>query len=112
VPCITQNPIVCFSGETFFHGSNAVVKGPPWIPSRDGFDPLTSLTAKERVAWNGKPWIAPWIAMVINSQYEWLLVWNGQPFLADMIFVARVSSNLLSFRRNHSNQDPIRKNLR
>ena len=40
--------IVGFSGETFFHGSNAVVKGPPWIPSRDGFDPLTSLTAKER----------------------------------------------------------------
>ncbi|CAL1129550.1 unnamed protein product [Cladocopium goreaui] len=36
-----------FGRETFFHGSNAVVKGPPWIPSRDGFDPLTSLTAKD-----------------------------------------------------------------
>lgn len=78
VPCITPNPIVCFSGETFFHGSNAVVKGPPWIPSRDGFDPLTSLTAKERLtAWNEKPWIAPWIAMVINSQYEWLIMAIG-----------------------------------
>ena len=33
-------------GERFFHGSNAIVKGPPWIPSRDTFDPLTSLTAK------------------------------------------------------------------
>lgn len=33
-------------GERFFHGSNAIVKGPPWIPSRDTFDPLTSLTSK------------------------------------------------------------------
>jgi len=36
-----------FGRERFFHGTNAVVKGPPWIPSRDGFDPLTSLTAKD-----------------------------------------------------------------
>lgn len=30
-----------------FHGTNCVVKGPPWIPSRDGFDQFTSLTARD-----------------------------------------------------------------
>lgn len=33
--------------ERFFHGTNAIVKGPPWIPSREGFDPMTSLTAED-----------------------------------------------------------------
>eukprot|EP01062_Namystynia_karyoxenos_P032379 TRINITY_DN2386_c2_g1_i1.p1 TRINITY_DN2386_c2_g1~~TRINITY_DN2386_c2_g1_i1.p1 ORF type:complete len:542 (+),score=170.39 TRINITY_DN2386_c2_g1_i1:83-1627(+) len=33
--------------ERAFHGTNAVVKGPPWLPSRDGFDPDTSLTAQD-----------------------------------------------------------------
>eukprot|EP00927_Polykrikos_kofoidii_P076453 TRINITY_DN7354_c1_g1_i1.p1 TRINITY_DN7354_c1_g1~~TRINITY_DN7354_c1_g1_i1.p1 ORF type:complete len:546 (+),score=79.62 TRINITY_DN7354_c1_g1_i1:48-1640(+) len=33
--------------ERAFHGTNAIVKGPPWIPSRDGFDGLTSLTAED-----------------------------------------------------------------
>jgi len=36
-----------FGRERFFHGSNAIVKGPPWIPSRGTFDPLTSLTSKD-----------------------------------------------------------------
>ena len=30
--------------ERYFHGVNAVVKGPPWHPSTDGFDPFTSLS--------------------------------------------------------------------
>lgn len=30
--------------ETTFHGINAIVKGPPWYPDPDNFDPLTSLT--------------------------------------------------------------------
>ena len=38
---------IAHQGERFFHGSNAVVKGFPWIPSREAFDPHTSLTAKE-----------------------------------------------------------------
>ena len=36
-----------FGRERAFHGTNAIVKGPPWMPSRDGFDGLTSLTAKD-----------------------------------------------------------------
>eukprot|EP01065_Artemidia_motanka_P006129 TRINITY_DN12_c0_g1_i1.p1 TRINITY_DN12_c0_g1~~TRINITY_DN12_c0_g1_i1.p1 ORF type:complete len:511 (+),score=194.07 TRINITY_DN12_c0_g1_i1:67-1599(+) len=33
--------------ERAFHGTNAIVKGPPWVPSRDGFDGLTSLTKED-----------------------------------------------------------------
>lgn len=36
-----------FGRERAFHGTNAVVKGPPWVPSRGAFDPYTSLTAKD-----------------------------------------------------------------
>ena len=36
-----------FGRERAFHGTNAVVKGPPWIPSRGAFDQFTSLTAKD-----------------------------------------------------------------
>ena len=36
-----------FGRQRAFHGTNCVVKGPPWIPSRDGFDQFTSLTAKD-----------------------------------------------------------------
>ena len=31
--------------QRIFHGTNAVVKGPPWLPSRDGWDVQTSLVA-------------------------------------------------------------------
>lgn len=33
--------------EVFFHGVNAIVKGPPWIPSTDVWDGETSLTDKD-----------------------------------------------------------------
>ena len=36
-----------FGRQRAFHGTNCVVKGPPWVPSRDGFDQFTSLTAKD-----------------------------------------------------------------
>ena len=36
-----------YGRQRAFHGTNCVVKGPPWIPSRDGFDQFTSLTAKD-----------------------------------------------------------------
>jgi hypothetical protein len=33
--------------ERYFHGMNAVVKGPPWHPSIDGFNPATSLSEED-----------------------------------------------------------------
>mmetsp|Transcript_69703 Transcript_69703/g.167327 ORF Transcript_69703/g.167327 Transcript_69703/m.167327 type:complete len:530 (-) Transcript_69703:13-1602(-) len=36
-----------FGRERAFHGTNVIVKGPPWLPSRDGFDGQTSLTAED-----------------------------------------------------------------
>lgn len=33
--------------EVFMHGVNAVVKGPPWYPKIDEFDPLTSLNEQD-----------------------------------------------------------------
>ncbi|KAJ9470226.1 Endoglycoceramidase [Diplonema papillatum] len=36
-----------FGRERFFHGVNAVVKGPPWYPSRGAYDPQTSLVAED-----------------------------------------------------------------
>mmetsp|Transcript_27917 Transcript_27917/g.61530 ORF Transcript_27917/g.61530 Transcript_27917/m.61530 type:complete len:529 (-) Transcript_27917:172-1758(-) len=36
-----------FGRERAFHGTNVIVKGPPWMPSRDGFDAFTSLTAED-----------------------------------------------------------------
>eukprot|EP00659_Diplonema_papillatum_P001197 gene1197-1856_t len=33
--------------ERFFHGVNTVVKGPPWYPSRAGYDPYTSVVADD-----------------------------------------------------------------
>lgn len=33
--------------ELVFHGTNVVVKGPPWLPRRDRFDPATSLVDKD-----------------------------------------------------------------
>ena len=33
--------------ERYFHGMNAVVKGPPWHPKIDEFDPYTSLTDED-----------------------------------------------------------------
>lgn len=33
--------------ELVFHGTNVIVKGPPWLPKRDSFDPLTSLVATD-----------------------------------------------------------------
>ena len=36
-----------YGRQRFFHGINAVVKGPPWIPSILQFDPLTSLSERD-----------------------------------------------------------------
>jgi len=33
--------------ERVFHGTNVVVKGPPWLPRRDVFDPMTSLVDQD-----------------------------------------------------------------
>lgn len=33
--------------EIYFHGVNAIVKGPPWIPSTDVWDGETSLADKD-----------------------------------------------------------------
>jgi len=30
-----------------FHGTNVVIKGPPWLPKRDAYDPLVSLVAED-----------------------------------------------------------------
>lgn len=36
-----------FGRELFFHGVNAVVKGPPWIPETDIWDGEISLSSKD-----------------------------------------------------------------
>lgn len=33
--------------ERYFHGVNVVVKGPPWLPELETFDPLTSFVQKD-----------------------------------------------------------------
>ena len=33
--------------ERYFHGLNVVVKGPPWIPRTDRFDPKWSFAEKD-----------------------------------------------------------------
>ena len=33
--------------ERYFHGVNVVVKGPPWIPRTDSFDPRWSFAEKD-----------------------------------------------------------------
>jgi endoglycosylceramidase len=35
--------------ERIFHGTNVIVKGPPWLPRLDRFDPLTSLVEEDFV---------------------------------------------------------------
>ena len=35
-------------GFGFRDGAESLRKGPPWIPSREGFGPMTSLTAEDR----------------------------------------------------------------
>eukprot|EP00947_MAST-08B_sp_MAST-8B-sp1_P000519 g519.t1 len=36
-----------FGRERAFHGANTIVKGPPWVPSRTGFDVRTSLVKED-----------------------------------------------------------------
>ena len=33
--------------ERYFHGVNVVVKGPPWLPELETFDPLKSFVEKD-----------------------------------------------------------------
>ena len=44
----TTHRIVDSEGrERYFHGVNVVVKGPPWLPELQTFDPLTSFVEKD-----------------------------------------------------------------
>ena len=36
-----------YGRERYFHGVNVVVKGPPWIPRQDKFDPYWSFSEKD-----------------------------------------------------------------
>ena len=45
---IERNRVVDAMGrERYFHGVNVVVKGPPWIPVMDRFDPDWSFSTKD-----------------------------------------------------------------
>ena len=45
---IERNRVVDSMGrERYFHGVNVVVKGPPWIPIVDKFDPDWSFSVKD-----------------------------------------------------------------
>ena len=44
----TTHRIVDADGrERYFHGVNVVVKGPPWLPELETFDPLESFVEKD-----------------------------------------------------------------
>ena len=44
----TTHQFVDYQGrERYFHGVNVVVKGPPWIPHIDTFDPQWSFSKKD-----------------------------------------------------------------
>ena len=52
VACLQVNPatnrIVDSSGrERYFHGVNVVMKGPPWLPAMDKFDPIMSFVEED-----------------------------------------------------------------
>lgn len=45
---VDRNRVVDTAGrERYFHGVNVVVKGPPWIPVVDKFDPDWSFSTKD-----------------------------------------------------------------
>ena len=53
----THRMVDSLGRERFFHGMNVVVKGPPWIPLTDSFDPIWSFSEKdfqtfESLGWN------------------------------------------------------------
>ena len=48
---VDRNRVVDASGrERYFHGVNVVVKGPPWIPKVDTFDPDWSFSKDDMQA--------------------------------------------------------------
>ena len=47
---VTQRLVDEHFREVYFHGVNVVVKGFPWIPETDHFDPLTSFSTKDMEA--------------------------------------------------------------
>jgi len=48
---VDRNRVVDASGrERYFHGVNVVVKGPPWIPNVDKFDPDWSFSKEDMQA--------------------------------------------------------------
>ena len=48
---VDRNRVVDTAGrERYFHGVNVVVKGPPWIPVVDRFDPDWSFSVKDMEA--------------------------------------------------------------
>jgi len=45
---VDRNRVVDMAGrERYFHGVNVVVKGPPWIPNVDSFDPEWSFSIQD-----------------------------------------------------------------
>lgn len=43
----THRQVDVFGRERYFHGVNVVVKGPPWIPETESFDPRWSFSEKD-----------------------------------------------------------------
>ena len=43
----THRLVDTYSRERYFHGLNVVVKGPPWLPRMDQFDPRWSFVEKD-----------------------------------------------------------------
>ena len=43
----THRQVDQYGRERYFHGVNVVVKGPPWIPEIDTFDPRWSFSEKD-----------------------------------------------------------------
>lgn len=52
VACLQVNPatnriIDSYGRERYFHGVNVVMKGPPWLPATDKFDPIMSFVEED-----------------------------------------------------------------
>ena len=43
----TNRIVDSFGRERYFHGVNVVMKGPPWLPAMDKFDPIMSFVEED-----------------------------------------------------------------
>lgn len=43
----TSRIVDSFGRERYFHGVNVVMKGPPWLPATDKFDPIMSFVEED-----------------------------------------------------------------